>query len=112
MSLKTVIDAPLHEAQLREYFGLLVNSFFKILPMKENNEESLSVYMKSLQSELLGGKSFVLVLLGNPYYLRLIFILQYLIDTPDCPVSDVKREVFRAISICNGLRDCCIAREV
>lgn len=112
MSLKTVIDVSVSEAQLRDYFGLLVNSFFKILPMKENREESLTVYMKSLQTELLGGKGFVPVLFDNPYYLRLIFILQYLIDTPGCPVPDVKREVFRAISICNKLRDCYTAKEV
>ena len=36
--------------------------------------------------------------------MTLISILQYLIDTPDCPVQDVKREVFRAISICNKLK--------
>jgi len=34
----------------------------------------------------------------------LLNILQYLIDNPECSLTVVKREVFRAISICNKLK--------
>ena len=37
-------------------------------------------------------------------YLKLIAILQYLIDS-DCDVGIVKREVFKSISLCKKLQD-------
>ena len=36
--------------------------------------------------------------------LSLISILQYLIDNPECDFADMRREVFKAISICNKLQ--------
>jgi len=41
----------------------------------------------------------------DPKFLSLLAILQYLIDHPGCEARDVKREVFRAISICGKLAD-------
>lgn len=89
---------------LHNYFKTLVNQFFKILPIREQNEESLVTYMQSLQAELLGCKGVVIELQHDAAYLTLIAILQYLIDNPSCSVREVKREVFRAISICNKLK--------
>lgn len=89
---------------LSNYFRNLVNLFFKILPIREANEESLTTYMQSLQAELLGCKGLVNAIQGDASYLTLLSILQYLIDNPDCSVKEVKREVFRAISICNKLK--------
>ena len=39
-------------ALIKNYFSALVNCVFKILPMKENKEESLNAYMRSLQMEM------------------------------------------------------------
>lgn len=89
---------------LSNYLKNLVNQFFKILPMREEEESSLRVYLKSLQSELLGFKELVEALKADSQYTSILAILQYMIDNPDCPVDDVRREVFRAISICNKLR--------
>ena len=89
---------------LYNYFRNLVNLFFKILPIREANEESLTTYMQSLQAELLGCKNLVNAINNDASYLTLLAILQYLIDNPDCSVKEVKREVFRAISICNKLK--------
>jgi hypothetical protein len=88
------------------YFSSLVNHFFKILPMFESKEESLSTYLESLQVELLGFEGLVVAINNDPYYLVLLSILQYFIDNPDASVKVVKREVFRAISICNRLKAC------
>lgn len=101
--IETVSDIPVTTALLENYFHNLVNRFFKILPMRENNEESLIIYMQSLQAELLGCKSFIPEMKENSLYLSLLSILQYLIDTPDCSIKEVKREVFGAISMCNKL---------
>lgn len=107
MMIDTKIGVPIEKEVLCCYFKRLVNLFFKILPLRENNEESLVVYMKSLQLELLGCQCFVsMVRNKSDYdadYLTILSILQYLIDNPECKLSEVKREVFRAISVCNRL---------
>lgn len=102
----TNAGTPINSNILRNYFRSLVNSFFKILPIKEQNdeyEESLVVYMTSLQSELLGCKELITAIQYDSQFLTLLSILQYLIDNPECTAREVKREVFRAISICNKL---------
>lgn len=89
---------------LRNYFRALVNCIFKILPMKESHEESLEMYMRSLQMEMSGCKELIDVINNDALFLTLLSILQYQIDNPDCPVNDTRREVFRAIAICNKLK--------
>ena len=89
---------------LENYFKTMVNQFFKILPLRENDDPSLQIYMQSFQSELLGCKELIHALNGDPQFVTLLAILQYLIDTPQCPFKVLRREVFRAISICNKMR--------
>ena len=86
------------------YLGGLVNQFFKILPIKESGEPSLNEFMRSLQVELLGHKGLMRYLKYDSMYMALLSILQYLIDN-DCDAPVVKREVFKAISICKKLRE-------
>lgn len=93
------------ERFIANYFQTLINSFFKILPIREQGEISLSTYMRSLQMELLGFDNLVYAIDYDSSYMTLLSILQYLIDNPDIPIPDVKREVFRAIRICNRLYD-------
>lgn len=104
MMLDTVTGISVNKELLCNYFKNLVNLFFKILPIREKEEASLNTYMRSLQIELLGCKELIIALDDDPYYLTLLAILQYLIDNPECEVCKVKREVFRAISICNKLK--------
>lgn len=98
-----MIGNNIHSEVLKNYLDTLVNNFFKILPIKENEESTLGEYMKSLQLELVGCNS----LFENTNYdsalLSLISILQYLIEH-DCDVVVVRREVFKAISICKKLK--------
>lgn len=104
MMIETTAGMPIDSAVLHNYFRTLVNHFFKILPIREQNEESLTTYMQSLQAELLGAKGLVSAIQNDASYLTLLSILQYLIDHPECSVREVKREVFHAISICNKLK--------
>lgn len=92
-------------AVLTNYLCNLVNLFFKILPLRESGQSTLGTYMASLQAELSGCKSLVVALHEDSMYLSLLSILQHLIDNQDDDVSVFKREVFKAISICNKLRD-------
>jgi len=86
------------------YLSKLVDQFFKILPIKEEGEPSLNEFMRSLQAELLGFKGLMAEIGNDSMYLTLLSILQYLIEN-DCDVPVVKREVFKAISICKKLRN-------
>ena len=104
MMVETTAGMPIDAEVLHNYFRNLVNHFFKILPIREQNEESLTTYMQSLQAELLGCKGLMSAIQNDASYLTLLSILQYLIDNPECTVREVKREVFRAISICNKLK--------
>lgn len=112
MEVHTTYGCPLSGNLLNSYFSNLVNQFFKILPMRENEEDSLITYMQSLQMELIGCKSFIPELDENSFFLTLLSILQYLIDNSDSSISVVKREVFRAISICHKLKSAYAESEV
>lgn len=102
--ITTITGQPISKELLENYFKSLVNSFFKILPIKESGEESLTVYMQSLQLELLGCQELITELNDDAGFMTLVSILQYLISNPDCAVGVVRREVFKAISICNKLK--------
>lgn len=104
MMVETTAGMPIDAEVLHNYFRNLVNHFFKILPIREQNEGSLTTYMQSLQAELLGCRGLISAIQKDASYLTLLSILQYLIDNPECTVREVKREVFRAISICNKLK--------
>ena len=89
---------------INNYHGNLVNLFYKILPMRENDEASLPVYIDNLKCELIGCRRLMEQADFDPYYLSLIAILQYLLEMPDCDVQMTKRQVFKAISICKKLK--------
>lgn len=104
MMIQTTTSIPMDARILNNYLRSLINLFFKILPIRESEEPSLTVYMQSLQAELMGCKNLIKAIHEDALFLSLISILQYLIDNPECSTSVVKREVFRAISICNKLK--------
>lgn len=110
--VNTVNNMQVSETLLENYFSCLVNRFFKILPMREKNEETLNTYLQGLQIELMGCKSFIPEMDKNEMYLSLLNILQYFIDNSDCPIKDVRREVFTAINLCNQLRNIYVCSEV
>ena len=89
---------------VEHYLSGLVNQFFKILPIKESGEPSLNKFMESLQIELIGCKSLMSALSNDSMYMSLLSILQYLIDN-DCDTDVVRREVFKAITICKRLKN-------
>lgn len=104
MTIDTSYGVPMEDAVFGNYIRSLVNKFFKILPIREAGDESLKTYMESLQCELIGCSSLVAVVHADPLYMSMLCILQSLIDNADAPVSTFRREVFKAISICNKLK--------
>lgn len=89
---------------VQKYISSLIGQFYKILPIKESGEPSLSKYMESLQREMIGCKDLIVALGHDELYLSLLSILQYL-STNDCETSIVKSEVFKAINICKKLQN-------
>ena len=107
MNMETITGDTISSEVVQNYFKSLVNRFFKIIPIKEENCNSLTTYMKSLQKELIGCKNLINFLNNDALFLSLISILQFFIDNPDCEVGEIRREVFHAISICNKLKAKC-----
>lgn len=64
----------------------------------------MNEYIRSLQLEMLGCKQLVIALQHDAMYMRLLSILQYLLDN-DCDTPVVKREVFKAITTCKKLQE-------
>lgn len=103
--VETKYEISIPKNLVNNYCKNLINMFYKILPMKENGENTLDTYMESLMFELIGAKGVMVALRDDALFLSLMAILQGMIEQPDCDVSVIKREVFRAISICNKLKD-------
>lgn len=104
MMTDTVFGGAVSTEVLASYFKNLVNLLFKILPMRENNEETRGTYMESLICELTGFQELFSAVQNDAGLTQILTILSYLAAHPDEDVSVVKREVFRAISICNKLK--------
>lgn len=89
---------------VHKYLKALIGRFYKILPIKESGEPSLKKYMQSLQREMIGCQSLITTLNYDELYLALLSLLQYLIEN-DCDIATVRCEVFKAINICEKLKN-------
>jgi hypothetical protein len=88
---------------LINYLEYLINKIYKILPLKENNNNTLITYLSSLQVELVGSMSFIEQLRDNVQYLSVLNTIQYLIDY-DFNLITCKREVFKIINIIENIK--------
>ena len=104
MIIETIRGVELDGAVINNYFRSLVNLFFKILPIWESGDGSVSTYMETLQAELLGCRNLISVFKHDGRFLTLASILQDLIDHPEYSHTKVRKTVFDAITICNRLR--------
>lgn len=80
------------------YFKFLVNKTYKILPLKEENSETLNLYLESLLRELIGNKELITILVDEPRFITVLNTLQYLISE-EYSVAICKKEVFKCIGI-------------
>lgn len=85
------------------YMNALVNRFYKILPIKESGEDTLTRYLESLQREMIGLRDLITFIKDDDRYLTLLAMAQYFIDH-DADVATVRTDVFRAISILKKLQ--------
>ena len=106
MNVETSIGAPVDARLLANYFRTLVNQVYKILPMRESGQQSLSKYVWRLEAELLGCNDLFPSVREDSYFASLLGILHFLSESiEDCQPQKVKQLVFEAISLCGKLRD-------
>lgn len=87
------------------YFDRMIGKLFKILPMKEGDEDTLPNYMSDLLDEMIGLETLEL-LSDQPYYVSIVATVSYLNGHIDaCSSAKVKSRVFKAIGLCRRLRD-------
>ena len=108
MIVETMSGISIDGSLVRNYFENLVGLYFKILPLYEEGEESLRIYMEELRDELEASSHIIKCVGSDSMFMSLIVILQCLIDRVEDPYFtklEVKRKVFNAISICHKLAD-------
>ena len=86
------------------YFKFLINKTYKILPLKEENSDTLKSYLESYQRELIGNMDLVPMLVKEPKFITVLNTIQYLISEE---YSDkvCKREVFKCIRILEEINE-------
>lgn len=107
MMYDTSNEIKIDSVYLLNYFGSLVNRFFKILPMREEGEESLIEYIKNFQRELVSCGYFIPAVKDDGTYMEMLCVLQFLSDNifnQDCDFQNIRREVFHGISLCNKMQ--------
>ena len=93
------------QQSLENYLNALIGKLYKILPICENSPETFPTYVRGLMDELLGFSGLVDYIDHDPAYVSILSLLQNFINTPECPVGDVRREVFGMISSCKKMID-------
>lgn len=94
-----------NNARLIIYLNTSVNSVFKILPLYEEENVGVEVYIKSLLFELYGLDT-VIEIVYSYEYLSLLSTLESVkaeVSKIDCEKSTIKREVFKCINIIKNL---------
>ena len=80
------------------YLKILISKIFKILPMKEQNVDTVNVHIDSLLMELMGYTTLFEVMHNDARLVTVICTLKALNKTEiDIPHSVYKREVFKCI---------------
>lgn len=83
---------------LNSYLHNLINKVYKILPMKEEQCDTLTSYILSLENELIGCYELWDILDDIPQFLTVISIIRYL-SVEEYDISTCKHEVFKAIHL-------------
>ena len=87
---------------VKAYLKTLIDKVYKILPMKEENSETLHCYLSGLTHELVGCYQLYYELVDEPRFLSVVNIVKYL-ETNDYDTATCKREVFKAIKLIQNI---------
>lgn len=85
------------------YFNFLINKTYKILPLKEENSDTLKSYLESFLKELIGNKELVSCLVNEPQFITVLNTMEYLAHG-EYSVAECKKEVFKCINILQKIK--------
>jgi hypothetical protein len=88
----------------KNYLNFLISKVFKILPISENEPDTLKNYLESLILELSGSRELFNKIRYDANFISLLAILNYFINN-ECSHKTYKREVFKCINIIEGLKE-------
>ena len=88
---------------VNNYLSALINKVYKILPMKEEQSETLHCYLTGLRHELVGCYQLHFELVDEPRFLAVVNIVKYL-ESNDYDTATCTREVFKAINLIQDIR--------
>lgn len=93
------------ERAIGGYLFSLVDKIYKILPLREIEEQTNEKYIKALIREIVGMQELTVVLERDSRLMSVLSILQYLSShVNEMSVENVKSDVFQAINIVKKLR--------
>ena len=87
---------------IKTYLKALIDKVYKVLPMKEENSETLHCYLTGLTHELIGAYRLYFELVDEPRFLNVVSIVKYL-ESNDFDTATCKREVFKAIRLIQNI---------
>jgi hypothetical protein len=90
------------EQVLANYLNYLIGRLYKILPIQENEPETLKPYLESLQIELVGNSDLIKQIRYDAKFLELLGTIQYFINN-QCEHNVYRKEIFKCISIIKKL---------
>lgn len=95
----TKYDKEIPPELLVEYFEKLTGRVFKILPMREEEIDTLSSYIEYLVIELNGGQRLIV---NDLSFLELMMNLESLEDLM-CDMPKFKSQVFKCVKLCKKI---------
>jgi len=90
------------EQLFENYLNFLINKIYKILCLREEENEVPIKYMQSLQRELTGNQSLIVELKYDANFLSLLNKIEYLIYHK-MDLSDFRKDIFDSISLINKI---------
>ena len=87
---------------IKSYLKTLIDKVYKVLPMKEENSETLHCYLTGLTHELVGAYQLHFELVDEPRFLNVVNIVKYL-ESNEYDIATCKREVFKAIRLIQNI---------
>lgn len=88
---------------LENYFDMLINRTYKILPMKEEGSSTLKSYLNSYLCELIGDQTLMFGLKDEPQFVAVLGNISYLANE-EYDVGECKRMVFNCINLLKSVR--------
>jgi hypothetical protein len=92
--VQTKYNTELSNKQLIQYFKILVNRVFAIIPMRESNQIYLLKYIEGLIIELTAGEQLIL---NKGIFIELVFNLEILTELME--FKDIRKQVFNCLDI-------------